>query len=311
MATDLLVIGGSNIDFVASSRKPLILRDSNIGTLSVSYGGVGRNIAENLARLNNHVTFLTGLGKEENARNLKAELEALHVTVKSPDLPYPTGSYVAINDANGDMRVAVCDSQFLDNMKYEDILSFSSIIVSHKNIILDANLSESFINDLIEKNPDHGYFVEGVSANKVDRFAKVLDKLSLFKSNVLEASYLLQSVDSPEGLVKSLLERGVKNVALTNGKDPIVYGNKDGIGSIPIIPCTDIVSVNGAGDSLFAGLIHGLSHGQTLQESLVFGARMSIYTLHSAHAVNPDISSILEEFPWAKKDLPSTSSKLW
>jgi pseudouridine kinase len=48
---DILVIGGSNIDYLAKSSHPLIMEDSNIGSLKTAFGGVGRNIVENLARL--------------------------------------------------------------------------------------------------------------------------------------------------------------------------------------------------------------------------------------------------------------------
>ena len=42
------VIGGANIDIQGYSHKPLMFQDSNVGSVSYSYGGVARNIAENL-----------------------------------------------------------------------------------------------------------------------------------------------------------------------------------------------------------------------------------------------------------------------
>ena len=41
---DILVLGGSNIDYVATSRKAIVWKDSNIGHIRISYGGVGRNV---------------------------------------------------------------------------------------------------------------------------------------------------------------------------------------------------------------------------------------------------------------------------
>ena len=48
----ICVIGAVNVDIIASSYVRLIHQDSNPGTVKISYGGVGRNIAENLCRLN-------------------------------------------------------------------------------------------------------------------------------------------------------------------------------------------------------------------------------------------------------------------
>jgi pseudouridine kinase len=45
------IIGGINIDIEGAPFKKLKYQDSNPGKIRLSYGGVGRNIAENLARL--------------------------------------------------------------------------------------------------------------------------------------------------------------------------------------------------------------------------------------------------------------------
>ena len=50
-----VVIGGVNIDIGGHSFQPLIPADSNPGKISVSLGGVGRNIAHNLSLLGTDV----------------------------------------------------------------------------------------------------------------------------------------------------------------------------------------------------------------------------------------------------------------
>ena len=42
------IIGGTNIDIQGVPSGDLILRDSNVGEVKISLGGVGRNIGENL-----------------------------------------------------------------------------------------------------------------------------------------------------------------------------------------------------------------------------------------------------------------------
>ena len=56
------VIGGANIDIQGYSHKPLMFQDSNVGSVSYSYGGVARNIAENLARVGVKTEFISILG---------------------------------------------------------------------------------------------------------------------------------------------------------------------------------------------------------------------------------------------------------
>jgi len=55
----ICVIGGANIDLCGSSLEPLRNYDSNPGTISVSFGGVGRNIAQILALLDQKVRFVS------------------------------------------------------------------------------------------------------------------------------------------------------------------------------------------------------------------------------------------------------------
>ena len=46
-----VVIGGANVDIMGIADQALRPQDSNPGTIRTTLGGVGRNIAENLARL--------------------------------------------------------------------------------------------------------------------------------------------------------------------------------------------------------------------------------------------------------------------
>ena len=113
MSTPLLLIGGSNIDYIGISQNKLISNVSNIGTISISFGGVMRNICENLARLNNNITFITAIGKDTLGQELKKQLIDLKVKIYSPDTHLPSGSYLAINDNNHDLYSAICDNRII------------------------------------------------------------------------------------------------------------------------------------------------------------------------------------------------------
>ena len=62
---NIVVIGGTNHDIFAYAHHAVKLNDSNPGYLKDSFGGVGRNIAENLARLALNPTFITVIGKDD------------------------------------------------------------------------------------------------------------------------------------------------------------------------------------------------------------------------------------------------------
>lgn len=56
-------IGAANVDICGRSKNPIIMADSNPGAMSISLGGVTRNICENLARLGRQRKAHFGFGQ--------------------------------------------------------------------------------------------------------------------------------------------------------------------------------------------------------------------------------------------------------
>ena len=64
MAADIVVFGGANMDILGTPGGKLLLHDSNIGQVSLRPGGVGRNIAQQIAQLGHNCTLLTAFGND-------------------------------------------------------------------------------------------------------------------------------------------------------------------------------------------------------------------------------------------------------
>ena len=69
------IIGGANIDIIGSSLKPLLVHDSNPGKISLSFGGVGRNISENLALLKEDIYFCSIFSNDSFGKMMIEDLE--------------------------------------------------------------------------------------------------------------------------------------------------------------------------------------------------------------------------------------------
>ena len=59
-----VVVGGVNVDIGGRSHAKLVAADSNPGKVSVSLGGVGRNIAHNMTLMGVDVKMLTAMGQD-------------------------------------------------------------------------------------------------------------------------------------------------------------------------------------------------------------------------------------------------------
>ena len=72
-----VIIGGANMDICGAAIGTLISKDSNIGKIGSSSGGVARNIAENLALLSCNFIYYPLLEMILSVRLLLITLQAL------------------------------------------------------------------------------------------------------------------------------------------------------------------------------------------------------------------------------------------
>ena len=103
----VVVIGAANIDIGGTPYKPLIPGDSNPGVINMSYGGVGRNIAHNLARLGTDVLLVTAAGDDVLGREMLLKCEKAGMdTSLSLVVPGASSSvYLFINELRTDFML--------------------------------------------------------------------------------------------------------------------------------------------------------------------------------------------------------------
>lgn len=114
-----LVVGGINQDLLGRPRRGerLLRNTSNIGHVERQWGGVGRNIAECLARLGAATPRLVsavgddGAGRAvlEDARRLGIDTAGVAVLAGAP-----TSSYMAVFDERGELLTTVADMEAVD-----------------------------------------------------------------------------------------------------------------------------------------------------------------------------------------------------
>lgn len=291
MEKSLLLIGGSNIDFIATSEKKIQKKVSNIGDVFISNGGVMRNIAENLARLGNKIDFLTAVGNDPLGAALKKELEDLGINVYCPKTDLPTGSYVAINDCDHDMACSVCDNRIISALNVDFIKENSDLIEKHEVIIIDTNLDQSVIDYLFNTYKDKKFMLDGISPTKVLKIKNYMNQIYLIKCNIYEARSLM-GIDLVESdLVSGLLARGAANVVVSHGSRDIYFGRAGRkVDLVHVDEVKDFASTIGCGDALTSGVIDHFLKGYKLKEAVAFGNDLSRETLKVRSATTKEIS---------------------
>lgn len=282
----ILLIGGSAVDYIATSNRPLEYKVSNSGKLSIAYGGVTRNVAHNLSKLGNKVTVITVLGKGELVESLIKHYKDLGVRLINAPTNYPTSTYVAINDSNHDMEVAIFDNRAVKDITPNFIKSSHKIIEQHDYIFIDGNVSQDTIEYVAKHYAHKKIFCDPIAPEFVYKFLKVLDKLYLMKLNIYEARALVnQRKLDKEALIQVIFNKGLKNVVVSNARNDVYYGlDKKHIYHYPVTQFKKIVNTTGCGDALMSGIIDHLAIGKSFKEAIAFGNKLANLTLMSPKA---------------------------
>lgn len=277
----ILVIGSVNVDFIGIGNEILKLHDSNIGHFDMHVGGVGKNIAENLYRLQSDVSFLTFIGNDYLADFVCNYLNRLGIDYqKSIHMNQHSGTYLAIHEPDGSLTIGINDLQSLEAIEPAIVASQSDYIDEFDTIVMEANLPIPVLDELFSRYHNKTIIVDGVSQTKVIRFKKYLSQINILKVNRSELTTLLgHQVDDVITGVKEIIGNGLKQVVVTEGKGPITFNIDNAIFQTSVITPKHYVSSVGCGDALLSGVIYGITTGVSMFQAIEYGKQIAALTM--------------------------------
>lgn len=293
----VVVLGGMNLDIAGLCGDVYRERDSNIGDIQLTIGGVGQNIAQNLTKLEVPTYFIGVYGDDHFGKILVDECRRLNIHLDYAQcIPNEkSSSYLYVTDEKGDMVTAINDMKITEYITPDFLESRIHFINNASICVLDGNIPQASIEWLAHhcKVP---IFVDPVSIVKVSRFEHILHKIDTFKPNELEASYLtgVDIVDEATAREAALvlIQKGIKNVFISMGANGILCATKDDMKKVDIIP-SKIVSVNGAGDCSMATIIwarYMYKDTITLERIGQLAQAASSITVEAAQSVSPHLT---------------------
>lgn len=288
------MVGGANVDVKAQSAAPLVAATSNPGHTHLSAGGVGRNIAENLARLGRSTRLVSVVGTDSLGDDLLERTAAagvdVHAVRRTPD--HPTGTYTAVLDDAGELAVAVAAMDAIDTLSPADVAE--ELIADAALVVVDGNVSAAVVAHVVEVARRHGVPValDPVSVAKAARLASYLGGLALVTPNTDELAALAGTTDRAQAL-DVLHERGVATVWLRSGRDGSRLSTTTGSTVLAAIPAARVVDVTGAGDAMLAAYCHAVLDGADPADAARYGHAAAALTVASTATVHPDLSDDL------------------
>lgn len=284
------VIGAANVDIGGFPSGPLTGGDSNPGRIRVSPGGVGRNIALNLAQLQVETHLVTALGGDAFSGLIRASCESANVSLDHaltfPD--EPSSAYLFIADANGDMQLAVNDMDICRHLTPAAIAPLIPWLNGLDAVVVDANLPPETL-ALLGEQVTAPLIADAVSAAKVERLKPILTGLWALKPNALEAAVLANTpVGDVAAAARVLGSLGLKRAFITLGERGVCLMEKGELRHLPGRPVA-MVNATGAGDAFTAGVAWGLIQGLPLDAIARVAMAAAGLTVQCEGAVSPDL----------------------
>jgi pseudouridine kinase len=280
----VVVVGGANIDIKVTIAGATIPATSNPGTATVSIGGVGRNIAHNLAKLGVATRLISAVGRDPEGDRLLAETEAAGVDVGAVRRGGgKTGVYSAVLDRTGELVIGVSAMDITGEITQRFLGRNRAEIAGAAFVVADCNLERASLQWLQQCAKENGsaLVVEPVSAVKVEKLSAILRRGASIHTVTPNAQQLevlsgqdLKSMAALQRAARALHGRGVQNVLVGLGPDGALLSTSQGEDvrqhRIPAAQ-TKPLDVTGGGDAHVAGYVAGLVNGMKPLQAALLG----------------------------------------
>ena len=291
----VVVVGGANVDICGRSWDPLVPEDSNPGLVSMSIGGVGRNIAHNLSLMGADVRMLTAVGDDLNGQRLCAASSAAGIDMgrilKLSD--ERTSTYLYVTGPDGEMAVAVSDMTICERIGPDYLAANETLLQNARAVVCDTNLPPESLLWLAE-HCTAPLFCDPVSTIKAEKLRPILGRIHTLKPNRLEAELLSGIPIRDEGDVEmaadKLLTTGLCRVFISLGGDGMYAATHQESCWMENLPCR-MVNTTGCGDSAMAALVWATLEGLDLESTVRAALAAGSITIESPETISPQMSA--------------------
>ena len=293
----IVVIGDVFIDVKGYSTSPYIPGGRNAGTIVQIHGGVGRNVAEDIANVELAPTFVGAVDNdamgEEVIQKLKRHKVDTRYVRKAKD---GMGTWLAVFNHEGDVVASI--SKRPDHKTIERILDEQGdeIFQNADSIVIEIDLDREIVKKTFAYAEKYHKKVYAIVSNMTIAMERrdFIRRTACFVCNQQEAGILFSEDyenTAAEELSQILSERirsaQIPKMVVTMGGEGAVYADQEGNSGVYPALKVDVVDTTGAGDAFFSGVCIGLTYGKTLREACGIGTRLASTVICTSENICP------------------------
>ena len=269
----------------------------NAGRVETVHGGVGRNVAEDIANVELRPTLVsmvddTAAG-DEVLRKLRKHKVNTDYVIACPD---GMGIWLAVFDNTGDLAGSI--SKRPDMSPLVGLLDEKGdeIFADCDSIVVEIDLDKEIIKRVFRYAEKYNKKVYAVVSNMViaSQRRDFLQSIDCFVCNLQEAGILFVedfSAMEPEELSEELYTRivnaNIPSMVVTMGSRGSVYASRDGERGFFPPETVKVRDTTGAGDAFCAGVAVGLTYGKSLPEAVRIGTHLAASVITVSESTCP------------------------
>lgn len=291
----VLVIGSAAVDIKGQFDASVTPEAVNLGQVRNSVGGVARNIAENLARLEVRTVLLSAVG--DDAEGDRVVLESEQAGVNCDYVRHiedgRTASTLSFLRSNGDLHLALSDMDITQHIDCDYLQQHEVLFSMADLVVVDATLPKETLETLFELTARYQLRVcaDPTSPQLAAKLKPYINQLYLVVPNAAETRALCEvktdEVDKrtlAEKSARQLLRDGATVAVVTIGGEGLAYAESHGGGFIRAAN-VEVLDPTGAGDAFSAAVIFGVLNEVAVDEAMRLGATAAALTLTTKDTV--------------------------
>ncbi|MBR6430217.1 MAG: bifunctional hydroxymethylpyrimidine kinase/phosphomethylpyrimidine kinase [Oscillospiraceae bacterium] len=269
----------------------------NAGRVETVHGGVGRNVAEDIANVELRPTLVsmvddTAAG-DEVLRKLRKHKVNTDYVVACPD---GMGIWLAVFDNTGDLAGSISKRPDMDPLVGLLDEKGDEIFADCDSIVVEIDLDKEIIKRVFRYAEKYNKKVYAVVSNMViaSQRRDFLQSIDCFVCNLQEAGILFVedfSAMEPEELSEELYTRivnaNIPSMVVTLGSRGSVYAARDGERGFFPPETVKVRDTTGAGDAFCAGVAVGLTYGKSLPEAVRIGTHLAASVITVSESTCP------------------------